>query len=172
MVAGAGIGLTEHHSPLRRIHILAGHVDQHGLEVGIVGDLERLCRPRFEIVVPTDPSHGVLADSEPFRQRAGGPMSRPVIGGFLESDPHHSATVPSGSHNRRPRPSVTFPTASTSPARNRSRQRITVFGHVPNSRAVARIDTPSASLNNARGKHGLLPGLPTGSAKTATVVLR
>lgn len=60
------------------------------------------------------------------------------------------STVSAGMVGLRPRRSAITPTVSTPPERNLSHHRITVFGHVPNRRAVARIDTPSAGINNAR----------------------
>ena len=85
---------TEHHHPLRRIHVQPGYVNQLLLEAGILGDLEGLDLPRLEVMVPPDPSHGVLADPEPLRQRTGRPMCRPVLRCLFQGDSHHLSHRP------------------------------------------------------------------------------
>jgi hypothetical protein len=61
-----------------------------------------------------------------------------------------SATVPSGSHDLRPRPGATNPTPATPISENRFRQAITVSLVTPERRAFSRLETPSAAISNDR----------------------
>ena len=60
-----------------------------------------------------------------------------------------SATVPSGSHDRRPRPAATRPTPSTPPRSKRRRHARTESSVVWHRRATSLVATPSAANNNA-----------------------
>ena len=109
------------------------------LEVGIVGDLEGVDLPRLEVMVPPDPSHGVLADPEPLSQRTGRPMCRPVLRCLFQRDSYHLSHRPF----RQPRP-----TASS--RRDPANTLHTLLGETspPRSNRLRRGPTPASDLVN------------------------
>ena len=60
-----------------------------------------------------------------------------------------SATVPSGNHDRRPRPLAITPTPATPSSLNRLRHRRTASESTPQRRAISSLATPSAAHNSA-----------------------
>ena len=60
-----------------------------------------------------------------------------------------SATVPSGSHDVRPRPLAMVPTPATPWSSKRRRQRRTVSASTSQRRAISSFATPSAAHSNA-----------------------
>jgi hypothetical protein len=79
---------AEHHRPLRRVEVQADDIDELGLEVRIVGQLEAVHLPRFEVARPPDASHGVLPHAVPLRHRPGRPVRRVVIGPSVQRVVH------------------------------------------------------------------------------------
>ena len=106
---------AEHHRPLWRIQVEPDDVDELLLEVRIVGDLEGLDLPRLEVVVPSRCERRC-----PCRSRTRSAIVRvvqcvdPSSGGSSSVVTRTtSATVPSGSHDLRPRPGAIRPTPPT-----------------------------------------------------------
>ena len=59
-----------------------------------------------------------------------------------------SATIPSGSHGLRPRPSATTPTPATPRCANDARHARTVFALTPRRRPISSFATPSAASSS------------------------
>ena len=102
-------------------------------------DLEGVDLPRLEVMVPPDPSHGVLADPEPLSQRTGRPMCRPVLRCLFQRDSYHLSHPPF----RQPRP-----TASS--RRDPANTLHTLLGETspPRSNRLRRGPTPASDLVN------------------------
>ncbi len=79
---------AEHHRPLGRIHVQPDDINELGLELRVVGDLERADLPRLEIVVGPDLGDGVLTEPETLGQQPGRPV-RPAVARLLVAGHPH-----------------------------------------------------------------------------------
>ena len=130
---------AEHHGPFRWVQIEPDHIDKFGFEVGVGRNLEGVDPSRFEVVVPPDPAHGVLADLVPFRHQPGRPLR------------HRPAPRPS------PPPATTadpvpvrYPDTVRAPCSTKRRRHArTDSAGGPQRRATSLVATPSAANSNA-----------------------
>lgn len=115
---GLALGLlveAQHHRPLGRVQVEPHDIDELGLEVRVVRQLEGRDTPRLEVPGPPDPGHGVLTDTGVFGHRPSRPVRRARLCGVqrvvhdpvdhLGGDLRLAGLDLERSPRRRPRPS-------------------------------------------------------------------
>jgi len=78
---------AEHHRPLGRVQVQPDDIDELGLELRGVGDLERADLPGLEVVVGPDLGDRVFAEPEPLGQQPGRPVRPAVVRLVLAAHP-------------------------------------------------------------------------------------
>ena len=135
----------ENHCPLGLVKVQPHDVNQVVLEGKIARDLKARHLPRFQLMIPPDLRHLVLADAETASQPSGPPLLRVVIGQLVLRDPdhlrsrpvrHRRLTAPSLGDAFRPRHPLLL--QATPPRPNRGIGRTTAADYLVGRRPISR----------------------------------